>query len=279
MKDTLMPYNIQSLIATLVLVCSPLSTADAAKLVIKGSDTLGAKLVPQLVEAFKAQLDRNNENLAIEIAAEGSETGIASVIDGTADIGMLSRELSASELAKAKARGLDLEQIPVARDALVVIVNERNPLQSISSRDLAAIFNGDIENWAALSEQSGQISVYTRNTSSGTYTSFRRLALEPRDYSEDIQKMAGNEQIALEVANNPQAIGYVALAYASKRGIRTLMIDNLLPRDEGYPLTRPLYFLLNKEHTLLSKQFIELALSPEGQRLAKRVQFLPARVE
>lgn len=268
----------QSFTTSLALMLLLQSPAVGATLVIKGSDTLGGKLVPQMAEAFKAKFDDSDEVLAIEIAAEGSATGIASVIDGAADIGMLSRELTSGELAEAEARGLALESIPVARDALVIIVNERNPLASISSEDLSAIFNGDVENWAALSNEPGQISVYSRNTSSGTYVSFRRLALQQRDYGENIQKMAGNEQIALEVANNTHAIGYVGLAYSSKPGIRALPVDGLLPTDEGYPLARPLYFLINQSGNQLSlrNEFIEFVLSPEGQALAKRIQFLPA---
>lgn len=273
-----MQCNFQSLIAGFLLFLIAFA-ASGATLVIKGSDTLGAKLVPQIAEAFKAKRNSSNENLAIEIAAEGSATGIASVIDGAADIGMLSRELTLAEIEESKTRGLDLRSIAVARDALVIIVNERNPLQTVSSEDLAAIFNGDIKNWAALSDEPGQISVYSRNSSSGTYVSFRRLALSQRDYGDDIQKMAGNEQIALEVANNTHAIGYVGLAYAQKPGIRTLPIDGLLPTDKGYPLARPLYFLINERgpETAIRAEFIEFALSPEGQDLAQRVQFLPAR--
>lgn len=274
----LMQLKSQSLLILFtVAVLAPFSV-NAATLVIKGSDTLGAKLVPQMAEAFKAKKDRLGESLAIEIAAEGSATGIASVLDGTADIGMSSRELRPSELERAKARRLELESILVARDALVVIVNERNPLKSISSRELAAIFSGDIKNWAALSNKPGDISVYTRNTSSGTYVSFRKLALQPRDYSEDILKLAGNEQIAHEVANNTNAIGYVGLAYAQRPGIRTLAVDDLLPRDGSYPLERPLYFLINHagDSKPLRSEFINFALSPKGQELVERVQFLPA---
>lgn len=276
-----MQRKFQHLLSLSILSLLAAATMPAATLVIKGSDTLGAKLVPQMAEAFKAVVDQRGENLAIEIAAEGSATGTASVLDGTSDIGMLSRELRAPEIEQANARGLELEMIPVARDALVVIVNERNPLRSISSRDLAAIFTGDIENWAALSDQPGKISVYTRNTSSGTYISFRRLALQPRDYSEDILKMAGNEQIAHEVANNTHAIGYVGLAYANKPGIRTLPVDGLLPTVPEYPLARPLYFLVNNSSRsqALRDKFIEFALGPEGQNLAERIQFLPAKPE
>lgn len=250
-----------------------------AKLVIKGSDTLGAKLVPQLAEAFKSSTETGKGDVTIEIAAEGSATGIASVIDGAADIGMLSRTLRAKEIAEAEARGMDLELIEVARDALVVVVNPGNPLTELSQHEVAAIFTGEVVNWAALSDLPMSISTYTRNTSSGTYIAFQQLALNSRNYSDRIQKMASNEQIAHEVAGNSGAIGYVALAYAQNPGIRTLQIEGLAPTDAAYPLARPLYFLINRsaKTTSLREEFIQHTLSAEGQARVERVDFMPAR--
>ena len=112
---------------------------SAAKLIIKGSDTLGAKLVPQLAEVFSASYPLAGEALTIEIAAEGSATGIASVLDGTADIGMLSRGLRPEEIEEALSRGLDLALIEVARDALVVVVHPGNPLKSLTLSELGGM--------------------------------------------------------------------------------------------------------------------------------------------
>lgn len=249
----------------------------AAKLVIKGSDTMGAKLVPQLAATFKSSGEAGREGVTIEIAAEGSATGIASVIDGAADIGMLSRKLRPGEIAAAEARGLDLELIEVARDALVVVVNKANPMTELSLRELTAIFTGEVENWAALSDLPLPISAYTRNTSSGTYVAFQQLALKSRDYSNRIQKMAGNEQIAHEVAGNAGAIGYVALASAQRPGIRALAIEGLPPGEENYPLARPLYFLVNRSAptSTLAERFIDHTLGPGGQALVTKINFLP----
>ena len=262
-----------------LLIFGTFSVLQGAKLVIKGSDTMGAKLVPQLAETFKSSSDGGREGVTIEIAAEGSATGIASVIDGAADIGMLSRSLRPREIATAEARGLDLELIEIARDALVVVVNEANPLTELSRQELAAIFTGEVENWAALSDLPLPISAYARNTSSGTYVAFQQLALKSRDYSDRIQKMAGNEQIAHEVAGNPGAIGYVALAYAQSPGIRAMEIDGLPPGDIDYPLARPLYFLVNRSggRSPLLERFIDHTLGPRGQELVTKIDFLPAR--
>src|ERR1044072_4946223 len=90
------------LLSALLAVSSPFALAQ--KLVIKGSDTLGAKLVPQLAEAYKAQ----NPGVTFEIAAEGSTTGIAAIIDGTAQIGMASRRATAVETSNASAKGVTM---------------------------------------------------------------------------------------------------------------------------------------------------------------------------
>ena len=117
------------LIATSML-CGSIYAADA--LVIKGSDTLGAKMVPQLAEAFKAKMEQLGQKVAFEIAAEGSSTGVASVIDATSEIGMSSRDPKAKEIAKAKAKGVDMKTITVAKDGIAIIVNESSSLQHLT---------------------------------------------------------------------------------------------------------------------------------------------------
>src|SRR6201982_2255242 len=90
----------------------------ADTLVIKGSDTLGAKLVPQLAEEFKAQ----HAGTTFNIAAEGSTTGIAAIIDGTAQIGMASRPTKPEEMAAAKTKNVTFKETTVAFDGIAVIV-------------------------------------------------------------------------------------------------------------------------------------------------------------
>ena len=100
--------------------------ARADRLVIKGSDTLGAKLVPQLAEQFKAQ----NPGTTFDIAAEGSTTGIAAIIDGTAQIGMASRRAKPAEVSAASGKGVNMKPTIVAYDGIAVIVNAANPLKA-----------------------------------------------------------------------------------------------------------------------------------------------------
>lgn len=267
MKKTL---TLLTLAATLVL------PASAQQLVIKGSDTLGAKLVPMLAEGFREKVP----GISFEIAAEGSSTGIAAVIDGTAQIGMSSREAKATEVSAAAAKGVDLQPTIVVFDGIAILVNENNPLKKLRKRQIEQIFTGDVTDWSSVGGNPGPISIYTRNTASGTYSDFKSLAMKRRDYAPSSQKMAGNEQIAAEVAGNPNGIGYVGLAYMDTPGTAVVAIDGHLPTQasvvaKDYPYARPTFYYTNGEPEGVAADFIEYTLGEEGQQVAADIGFVP----
>jgi len=249
----------------------------AETIVIMGSDTIGAKAALHLAEAYKAKVAQANPDIGFEISAEGSSTGVVSITEGHADIGMTSRKPSTKEVARAKAKGVELKTITVARDGIAVVVNDQNPIKSISLAELEAIFTGDIEDWAAVTANAGPISVYTRNTASGTYDLFREKAMSGRDYSKNSQKVAGNEQIASEIARSPNGIGYVGLAYTRTPGIKVVPVEGMLPKAKGYSLSRTLFYLVNSNIRLSTpaNDFIGFTLSPQGQHIMEEVEFLP----
>ena len=254
------------------------STASAQKLVIKGSDTLGAKLVPTLAEEYKAR----HPGISFEIAAEGSTTGLSAIIDGTAQIGMSSRRARPTEASAATAKGVTLKPLIVAYDGMAVIVNERSPIANLTLRQVEQIFTGDVTDWSAVGGRPGKISVYTRNTSSGTYSDWKDLAMKKRDYARSSQKMAGNEQIAAEVAKNPNGIGYVGLAYLKAAGIKVVSIDGVQPSKESvlakkYAYARPTFYYTNGEPAGEAARFIAFTLSDDGQRIAEKIGFVPVR--
>src|SRR5256714_2808339 len=134
------------LFVTLLLAGAVGGSAYADRLVIKGSDTLGAKLVPQLAEQFKAQ----HPGTTFDIAAEGSTTGIAAIIDGTAQIGMSSRRAKSSEVGAAAAKGINMKPTVVAYDGIAVIVNANNPVKSLTKKQVEQIFTGEVTDWSAI---------------------------------------------------------------------------------------------------------------------------------
>jgi len=106
--------------------------------------------------------------------------------------------------------------------------------------------------------------------------------MKKRDYATSSQKMAGNEQIAAEVAKNANGIGYVGLAYLGDPGIKTVSIDGALPTEESvlaksYPYARPTFYYTNGEPAGEAAKFVEFTLSDEGQKIVRKVGFVPVR--
>src|SRR5437762_3089917 len=268
----------KKLFVTVLVSLSALTVARGDAIVIKGSDTLGAKLVPQLAEQFKAQYP----GTTFDIAAEGSATGFAALIDKTASIGMASRPAKPEEIANGKAKGVEMKETIVAYDGIAVIVNSANSIKGLTKKQVEQIFTGDVTDWSAVGGKSGKLSVYTRNTSSGTYSEFKELAMKKRDYAPDSQKMAGNEQIAQEVGKNPNGAGYVGLAYVKASGIKVVAIDSATPSKESvlgkaYPYARPTFYYTNGEPTGLAKQFVDFTISDAGQKIVEQVGFVPIK--
>ncbi len=249
------------------------ATAAGQTISIKGSDTLGAKLVPQLAESFRAK----NPDVKFEIAAEGSSTAFPALANGTAHIGMSSRKAKPEELTAARAKGVTLQEIEAAHDMLVVIVHRDNPVKALTKEQVARIFTGRVKDWSEIGGAPGPISVYTRNTSSGTYKDWQSLAMGGRDYPSTSQKMAGNEQIAQEVARNKNGIGYVGLAYAKAAGIHDVAIDGVEPvaaNAKTYVYSRACYYYVPENADETTKSFLEFATSEEGRKIATRLGFV-----
>src|SRR5678815_1309975 len=262
-----------SILAGLTLAATPV---HAERLVIKGYDTLGAKLVPQLAEQFKAQ----NPGTTFDIAAEGSTTGIAAITDGTAQIGMSSRRAKPAEIGAASGKGVNMRPTIVAYDGLGVIVNASNPIKGLTKKQVEQIFTGEVTDWSAVGGGSGKISIYTRNTSSGTYSDWKELAMKKRDYAPSAQKMAGHEQIAAEVGKNPNGVGYVGLAYMKASGIKLVTIDGIAPTQQAviakhWPYARPTFYYTNGEPSGVAREFVQFTISPAGQKIVDRVGFVP----
>src|ERR1700738_3994854 len=255
-----------------------ISTANADRLVIKGSDTLGAKLVPQLAEQFKAQ----HSGTTFDIAAEGSTTGIAAITDGTAQIGMSSRRAKPAEIGAATAKGVNMKPTIVAYDGIAVIVNSNNPLKGLTKKQVEQIFTGEVADWSAVGGSGGKISVYTRNTSSGTYSDFKELAMKKRDYAGGSQKMAGNEQIAAEVGKNKNGVGYVGMAYTKAGGVKVMPIDGVLPSVQSvhaktYPYARPTFYYTNGDPSGLAKQFLDFTIGDTGKKTVIQLVLIPIK--
>ncbi len=262
-------------LAALCITLVPVLNSQAqTTLRIRGSDTLGAKLVPSLAEAFKKQGGR----ISFDIAAEGSSTAFTNLASRAAEIGMSSRKIKPDERTLCRSKSIDLNEITIAWDMITVVVNKNNPITDLKKKHVMQIFAGDVRDWSELGAPPGPISVYTRNTSSGTYRDFMLMAMKGREYARHSQKMAGNEQIASEVAANPNGIGYISYAYVGSRGIKMVSIGGGFPNPaavKSYVLSRPTFLYTDGEPTGSIKEFIDFCRSPVGDTIISRTGFVP----
>jgi phosphate transport system substrate-binding protein len=253
-------------------------SAKAQNIVIKGSDTLGAKMVPQLAEHYK----KEHPDLQFEIAAEGSSTCFTNIAANTCDFGMASRSIKEEEKKNIQEKGIKLIEHVVAYDIIGIVVDEENPIDNLTRKQIKDIFTSKTTDWKDLGwDAGGTINVLTRNTSSGTYKTFQKLAMDKEPYGATTQKIAGNEAIqTLAALKTTNGISYCGLAYVNKDGLKALQIDGVDPAARNalsYPFSRNLYFYSTDKTSEAASAFIEwVKTSKDAARVIEKVGFVSA---
>lgn len=253
---------------------------------VKGSDTM-VNLVQILAEEYMAK----NPGAAIAVLGGGSGTGITAIINGTCDIANHSREWKPRELDLAYEKGIKPRIFAIAVDALSIIVNDKNPIDTLTMAQVGAIFRGEIKNWKVLGGPDQKISLYGRQSNSGTYSFMQEHVLNNKNYSPDVKEMNGNAQIIEAITQDTSGIGYVGVGYLFdesgnlRRGIRVQKIKKdesspaYSPLDKDavysakYPISRPLYQSTNGKPSGVVADFIRYILSPEGQAIVEKEGF------
>jgi phosphate transport system substrate-binding protein len=255
---------------------------------IKGSDTL-VNLVQILAESYMAK----NPRSPIAVLGGGSGTGIAALINGTCDIANHSRPMKDKEINMAKDKGITPHVFIIAVDGLSVILNESNPVSKLTMDQIGAIYRGEIKNWKEVGGPDKAISLYGRQTNSGTFVFFQEHVLKNQNYSSDMMRMNGNAQIVEGINQDKYGIGYVGVGYVVdargnvKKGIKILNVSkdasskaysplNKAAVDSGdYPIARPLFQSTAGVPNGAILDFIEFELSPEGQKIVEGEGFFP----
>jgi phosphate transport system substrate-binding protein len=256
---------------------------------VKGSDTL-VNLVQILVEEFMAK----NPDKPIAVLGGGSGTGIAALINDTCDIANHSRPMKDKEYEQAKDKGIITRTFIIAIDGLSVIVNPTNNVTELSMAQIGAIYRGEIENWREVGGANQPISLYGRQSNSGTFVFFQEHVLGKQDYSADMKRMNGNAQIVEGVMADKAGIGYVGVGYVVDQrsgkvrpGIKVLNVSKdaggkaFSPLDKAaadsgdYPVARPLFQTTNGIPKGAVKAFLEFELSQEGQKIVEKEGFFP----
>ncbi len=217
---------------------------EAVKITIVGSTSVG----PHIDALTKMYNDNVDGSITFTVEQVGSGQGIKSVQDGSADIGMSSRELKDEEKP--------MEEYQLCIDGIAVVVNSANPVEDISMDELRAIYMGEITNWSELGGDDATINLYTRESTSGTRGAFEELVLGEDANGEQIvideticaAVQNSNGQLGQGVQNDPYAIGYLSLGLVENYNVKTMSIDGVAASTENieagtYVISRPFLLL------------------------------------
>lgn len=256
-----------------------LSAADKT-ITIKGSDTMVI-----LGQRWAEEYMKTHRGIIVQVTGGGSGTGMAALINGSTDIAEASRPMKPEEKKAVKEkRGKEVAEIPVALDGLAIYVNKVNLLDKITLAQAKAIYIGEMTKWEELGVKAGPLIAYGRENNSGTYAYFKEHVLNNEDFAPEVLSLPGTAAVINAVSKDKNAIGYGGIAYG--KGIRTLKVsvDEKTPAVEPtlanvvngkYPISRSLYFYTAGQPAGEIKDFIDWALSPDGQQVCEKVGYYP----
>lgn len=211
----------------------------------------------------------------INVQGGGSTAGVQAAETGIADVGMSSRDLKEVELASG------LETLPIARDAIAVIVHPSNPVVNLSLEQVRGIFAGRVTNWSNLGGKAGSIVVVTREEGSGTRGAFEKLVMGDDGITARALRQDSNGSVRVIVAGHPDSVGYISLGIVDQR-VKALHLEGVTPTNENvvsgvYSLVRPFLFLWRTEPSPAARDFISYVLSTEGQGLLAAEGLIPVK--
>lgn len=270
----------------ITITTSAFAAKNSNSIQIKGSDTM-----VNLGQAWAEDFMKKNPSEFVAVTGGGSGTGLSSLISGSCDIAMSSRNIKEKEVTLAQKKGIYPNEIKVALDGLAVVVSPKNSVDKLTMDQLAGIFTGRITNWKELGGKDEKIVILSREVNSGTHVYFKEHVLRKMDpnskeeFAPGALMLSSSQAIADEIAGNSSAIGYYGMGYISPKqrpvaiakddasGFVTPSIENVI--NGSYPISRPLFLYTNGSPAGLTKKFVDFALSKEGQELVLATDFVP----
>jgi phosphate transport system substrate-binding protein len=272
--------NMTLLVVVLILITGCLSQTDQGKneetgsemqtLTVAGSTTV----LPIVQKAAEVYMDAHG-TVDIQVSGGGSGVGVQSAGGGTADIGMASRDLKDEE----KNDYPGLQEIAIAKDGIALIIHPSNSVDSLSLREIVAIYKGEITNWSEVGGKDAEIVVVGRDSASGTREYFWTDVMKKADFVPIMLEKNSNGAVKQTVSQTPGAIGYVGLGYLDIT-VKAVRVDGVEPTianvlNGSYPISRSLFLLTQGQPEGLAKAFIDFILSPEGQAIVEEEGFVP----
>ncbi len=265
-------------------------------------NSIGSDTMINLMTLWAEKFAKYYPNVKVQIEGKGSSTAPPALIAGTAQFGPMSRKMKREEMDKFEKRfGYKPTAIRAAIDALAVYVNKDNPIEGLTLQQVDAIFSStrrggykeDIRFWGQLG-LTGEwarkpISLYGRNSASGTYGYFKKHALFKGDYKNTVKEQPGSASVVQGVSEDRYGIGYSGIGYITS-GVRAVPLAKkpgqpfYAPTMQNvvsgkYPLSRFLYIYINKAPGKpldpLVREFLKFVLSREGQEVVIKDGYLP----
>jgi phosphate transport system substrate-binding protein len=238
----------------------------------KGGQTvmvLGSTSIHPFAEVLSQDFDKRQSAVYVEVQGGGSTAGLQAVVNHVAEIGMCSRGLNEQE----KGAYLPIE---IARDGLAIVVHAGNPLDGLTTEQIADVFAGKITNWRELGGPDKEIHVITREEGSGTREAFQKLVMgKDRRIFRRAVTQESNGAVHELVLHDPAAVGYMSLGLAKE--LKLLKVDGVEPTrqnvmNKSYALVRPFLFVVRRGEPVSdsARQFIDFVLSESSQRMLER---------
>ena len=266
-----------------------------------GSDTMN-NLLTYWAEGFA----KSHPTVKVQIEGKGSSTAPTALLAGTAQLGPMSREMKDTEIDAVEAKyGFPPTQLATSIDVLAVYVHKDNPIASLSLPEVDAAFSksrrggfaNNVTTWGQLGVKgdwaSKPLSLYGRNSASGTYGFFKENALYKGDYKDTVKEQPGSASVVQGVTEDLYGIGYSGIGYKTS-GVRALPLAAKLgapafePNYENalskkYPLARALYVYVvrdpRKPMDNLTREFLRFVFSRQGQEIVIKDGYLPLTAE
>ena len=281
----------------------PQLTAYKAVSGVSGNlSSIGSDSLNNVMSLWAETFGKFYPNTKIQIEGKGSSTAPPALIAGTAQLGPMSREMKGSEVdGFEKKYGYKPTQIRTSVDALAVFVNKDNPIKCMNLAQVDAVFSKsrrqgakeDIRTWGQLGLTgewaSKPISLFGRNSASGTYGFFKEHTLKNGDFKDEVKEQPGSASVVQGVTVDRFAMGYSGIGYATA-GVRAVPLaakegDKCHEADADnayagtYPLARFLYVYVNKAPGKaldpLTREFVKLVVSKEGQEVVIKDGYFP----
>ncbi len=228
----------------------------------------GSTSVQPHAEVLARAFQQNNSNTRVYVQGGGSSAGIQAVGEGTAQIGMSSRDVKASELAKYPT----LKPIAIAVDGIAIIVNPNNPVSNLTMNQTRDIFTGNVTNWNQVGGSDAKIDVVNREQGSGTRDGIQTIVLQGGNFGGGIV-LSSTGAVRTAVSQDTNAIGYISSAEVDS-SVKAVNVDNVAPTynniaNRTYKIQRDFLFITKGDPSGLASQFLNFTLGSGGQALLK----------